>query len=300
MIVTPSGAELLVLDDIVIKVHHPRTDPLALRARVRFSAGGGCAAYLLAPSTAEVTCAPDGRLVTCWPRVDVLDPGADPDPDTAERIWAVAARLLAGLHRADVSRLGGAAARLPDHGGPARLDRALARLRRLDTGGATRTGSIRVVTAAAQRVLDDLARASTGSGVRAARGDGAAPRRLAHGDWHLGQLGRLTQPDAADPCDGWRLLDVDDLGVGDTAWDLGRPAGFWAAGLLDDDVWSTFVERYRSAGGPALPHGDPWPVLDLPARAAVVVAAVRELARSDPHSDDTAAALVQACARMSQ
>jgi hypothetical protein len=315
MVVTPSGAELLVLEDVVIKVHHPRTDPQALRTRVRLSAGRACAAYLLAPSTPHVTRAPDGRLVTRWPRVEVLDPDADPYPDAAERIWAVAAQLLAGLHRVDVSRLGSGTARLPDHGGPARLDRALSRLRRLDPGGGTRMASIRVVTAAAQRLLEDLDRAATGSSVGAARGDGAAYRRLGHGDWHLGQLGRLRQPDPADPCDGWRLLDVDDVGGGDPAWDLGRPAGFWAAGLLDDDVWSTFVESYRSAGGPALPHGDPWPALDLPARAAVVVAAVRELTRcapqredarsddphsDDPHSDDTAAALVQACARMSQ
>jgi hypothetical protein len=316
MVVTPSGAELLMLDDVVIKVHHPRTDPQALRARVQLSAGRACAAYLLAPTTPQVTCAPDGRLVTRWPRVDVPDPDVHHDPDAAELVWAVAARLLAGLHRVDVSsRLGAAAARLPEHGGLARLDRAMARLRRLDPGGASRTASILVVTAAAQRVLDDLARATTGSGVGAARGEGPARPRLGHGDWHLGQLGRLRQPDAADPCDGWRLLDVDDLGVGDPAWDLGRPAGFWAAGLLDDDVWSTFVESYRSAGGPALPPGDPWPALDLPARAAVVVAAVRELTRcaphredarsgaphsADPHSADTAVALVQACARMSQ
>lgn len=309
MTVTPSGAELLVLDDVVIKVHHPRTDPQDLRARVRLSAERPCAAYLLAPSTPHVSRSPDGRLVTRWPRVEVLCSDADPDPHAAQRIWAVAARLLAGLHRVDVSHLGGIGARLPDHGGPARLDRALARLRRLDTA-TPRMGSIRVVTAAAQRVLDDLARIPTGSGGGAARGDGAAYRRLAHGDWHLGQLGRLRQPDPADRCDGWRLLDVDDLGVGDPAWDLGRPAGFWAAGLLDDDMWSTFLESYRAAGGPALPHGDPWPALDIPARAAVVVAAVRELTRCEahrddapsdhPHSDDTADALVRACARMSQ
>jgi hypothetical protein len=41
---------------------------------------------------------------------------------------------------------------------------------------------------------------------------------------------------------GWRLgalvlIDVDDLGVGDPAADLARPAGFWAAGLLPDGDW---------------------------------------------------------------
>jgi predicted trehalose synthase len=43
---------------------------------------------------------------------------------------------------------------------------------------------------------------------------------LVHGDWHLGQLGRRGEH--------WVLIDVDDLGVGDPAWDLARPAGFWA------------------------------------------------------------------------
>ena len=47
---------------------------------------------------------------------------------------------------------------------------------------------------------------------------------LVHGDWHLGQLARVDAE--------WRLLDIDDVGLGDPAWDLGRPAGFWAAGLL--------------------------------------------------------------------
>jgi hypothetical protein len=309
-VTTPGGAQLLVLDDLVVKVHHPRTDPRTLRTRVQLSAGRACAAYLLAPWTTQVQRVPDGRLVSCWPRVDVLAPDADDEGPGDRQIWEVAARLLAGLHRLDPSALGADPAHIPDQGGPARLGRALARLRRLETGDATRTEAIRVVTASAQRVLDDLAGAAARADGLAGRADGPAHRALVHGDWHLGQLGRLAQPAAADPYAGWRLLDVDDLGVGDPAWDLGRPAGFWAAGLLDDALWSVFLETYRCAGGPALPQGDPWPALDLPARAAVVVAAVRELTRCAPHSDDapreelhsddTAAALVRACARMSQ
>ncbi|MBI4940428.1 MAG: aminoglycoside phosphotransferase family protein, partial [Actinobacteria bacterium] len=118
---------------------------------------------------------------------------------------------------------------------------------------------------------------------------------LVHGDWHLGQLGR-------DAAGRWLLLDLDDLGVGDQAWDLGRPAGFWAAGLLDDASWTTFLAAYRAAGGPAVPSdGDPWPRLDLPARAEVVVAAARAVHRAHHGAeewDDTAEALLVACARM--
>src|SRR4029453_4074271 len=86
------------------------------------------------------------------------------------------------------------------------------------------------------------------------------PTTLVHGDWHLGQLGRRDGP--------WVLIDVDDLGVGDPAWDLARPAGFWAAGLIPDDDWTTFLDAYRGAGGPAVPAGDPWQGLAAFARAA--------------------------------
>jgi hypothetical protein len=99
---------------------------------------------------------------------------------------------------------------------------------------------------------------------RAASAD--RPTTLVHGDWHL-----------------------DDLGVGDPAWDLARPAGFWAAGLIPDDDWATLLDAYREAGGPAVPRGDPWPVLEPFARAAVVQAAAR-----DPDDE----LLHAACARM--
>jgi aminoglycoside phosphotransferase (APT) family kinase protein len=116
------------------------------------------------------------------------------------------------------------------------------------------------------------------------------PATLVHGDWHLGQLGHLPGSDA------WLLIDVDDLGVGDPAWDLGRPAGFWAAGLIPDDDWATFLAGYRNAGGPAVPHDDPWPVLEPFARAAVVHAAAAGIAHGD--ADETQDVLMAACERM--
>lgn len=113
----------------------------------------------------------------------------------------------------------------------------------------------------------------------------AGPKTPVHGDWHLGQIGYR---------DGrWLLIDVDDLGVGNPAWDLARPAGFWAAGLLPDADWSTFLGAYRDAGGPAVPAADPWPVLDPFARAAVIVAAAHGV------DDEAGALLLDACARMS-
>jgi hypothetical protein len=85
--------------------------------------------------------------------------------------------------------------------------------------------------------------------------------------------------------------------------------GSGAAGLLSTDDWEGFLAAYRAAGGPGVPvTGDPWPALDLPARAAVVIAATRAVGAvgavgarrsgADTHSDHTAEALLDACRKM--
>ncbi|MGL5809074.1 MAG: phosphotransferase, partial [Nocardioides sp.] len=153
------------------------------------------------------------------------------------------------------------------------------RVRRALRGLSGQAGS-HPIQRAGEGVLDDYA---------------ARPRtdrvRLIHGDWHLGQLGRLGAE--------WRLIDVDDLGLGDPATDLARPAAWWAAGLLDDSAWSCFLNAYRDSGGPGIPRaGDPWQALDLPARAATVVAASGALSRPGTETEDIVAALVEACAGM--
>ena len=97
----------------------------------------------------------------------------------------------------------------------------------------------------------------------------------------------------------WRLIDIDDLGIGDPAWDLARPAGFWAAGLLDHSSWFALLTAYQDAEGPAVSTADPWRTLDLPARAAVLVAACREVSRRQRAADDSPLpALLEACAQM--
>jgi aminoglycoside phosphotransferase (APT) family kinase protein len=172
--------------------------------------------------------------------------------DPAHLPWVDAGRLLARLHLESTDGFA-----LP-HGGPARLARALSRLGHGPDADLIRRAAGRLPVAPADR-----------------------PVTLVHGDFHLGQLGRA---------DGvYVLIDVDDLGVGDPAADLARPAGFWAAGLVPDTDWRAFVNGYRETGGPALPAGDPWPVLEPFARAAVVAAAAS-------HPDDEM--LVAACARM--
>lgn len=281
-----SGALLAVCGDVVVKVHPAGTDVAALAARLRVAAAPDLDGVLAAPLHAEPVPVPaavlggtpdgspangsgTGLVATLWPRLDVLD------TEVADPPWAPAARTLSHLHRTAVP----SGAALPAHGAPARLRRALDRV-------ALVAADRRAVTVlrAGRRTERDLA--------------AALPEpvgTLVHGDWHLGQLGR-------DAGGRWLLLDLDDLGPGDQAWDLGRPAGFWAAGLLDDASWTAFLSAYRAAGGPAVPpDGDPWPRLDLPARAEVVVAAARAVHRTHLGAevwDDTAEALLTACARM--
>ncbi|MGW4206941.1 phosphotransferase family protein [Lentzea sp. NPDC004789] len=92
-------------------------------------------------------------------------------------------------------------------------------------------------------------------------------KALIHGDWHLGQLVHRG---------AWRLIDVDDLGVGDPVWDLARPAALFAAGVLPGDLWARFLDTYRETGGVALTTSE-WDVLNIPAQAYVVQMAARAL-----------------------
>jgi hypothetical protein len=259
---TPSGADIAVVQDVVVKLHHSRTDVGELRARLGAVRTAALAGLFVQPLTAARQ-APGGRWATAWPRVEVLA------EDASEIPWASAGRLLASLHRAAVPP------GLPPHGGPARVERALERVSDLDHPTAPGLADL------GTRLLQDVRSTATRQADRAA----ATLHTAVHGDWHLGQL--------ATSGPRLRLLDVDDLGVGDPAWDLARPAGFWAAGLLDDTAWRTFLDAYRHARGPAVPAtGDPWPRLDLPARCAVFVATVRAVSIQAAHSDDPAGSLL--------
>ncbi|MFE9858328.1 aminoglycoside phosphotransferase family protein [Streptomyces sp. NPDC005780] len=284
---------------VVAKAHAAGTDTAALSARLGLAAGPGLAGVLLAPL--PVRSAEDragqggaspyltelhGRPVTLWPYGEPVDPG---DPDEAP--WEATAVLLARLHRAGI-RTGRSTPgepswppAVPAMRGPAKAALAVARMR------AARPGEqVAAPVLAAWRGLPPWA-----------RDEAPAPEHrahlLCHGDLHLGQLVRHPAPRGP-----WLLIDVDDAGPGDPAWDLARPAAWYAAGLLPPEVWFRFLDAYRAAGGPAVrADGDPWPELDVAARALTVQTAALALAKSAAEHrapDEVEQVMIDACARI--
>ncbi|MEV8568816.1 aminoglycoside phosphotransferase family protein [Streptomyces sp. NPDC051322] len=270
----PDGA-VVRHGNAVAKAHAPDAEPAALAVRVAVAAHHALAGILLPPLACPT---PGGsRPVTAWPYGTPVDPAA---PDAAP--WEEAAVLLARLHTVAPGALPGP---LPPMRGPAKAARALARMR-----AALPAPNTAEPVLAAWRNLPGWARDE--SPVPLSRSG-----RLCHGDLHLGQLVRHPAPDGP-----WLLIDIDDLGVGDPAWDLARPAAWYAAGLLSPDVWTRFLAAYRGAGGPAVrPTGDPWPELDVPARALTVQTAALALAKSaaaDRPLDDAEQIMLDSCSRI--
>lgn len=255
--------------DTVAKAHAAGTDPAELSLRLTVAANlPDTLLAPLGPTPADL----HGRLVTLWPYGSPVDPE---NPDAAP--WEAAATLLARLHRTP------APDGLPPMRGPAKAARAIARLHAAGPHPAT------APVLRAWAALPAWARAEAPMP--------PAERTLCHGDLHLGQLVRHPAPSGP-----WLLIDVDDLGVGTPAWDLARPAAWYACGLLPPEEWLRFLTAYQRAGGPAVPaDGDPWPALDVAARALTVQTAALAIAKSVAAGqplDEVQQAVIDACDRM--
>lgn len=257
---------------VVLKAHAPGGGAGELPARVAVATRPALADVLLPPLPAlpHLPSALDGRPLTAWPYGTPVDPD-----DPAAAPWEAAARLLALLHRTPPPP------GLPAMRAPLKAAHAVERMRRAAPGHPAAATVLR-----AWRTLPEPGRA----------GD-RAPGGLCHGDFHLGQLVRAPH---------WRLIDVDDLGLGDPAWDLARPAAWFAAGLLAPEVWTRFLGMYEAAGGPATGRagggaGDPWARLDLPARALTVQTAALALAKSAAEGrplDEVEHVMIDTCERI--
>ncbi|MFG2557222.1 phosphotransferase family protein [Streptomyces sp. NPDC048581] len=301
----PCGATVTLADrpdatvvrhaDTVAKAHAPDLTPTDLAPRLTTATHlPGTLLPPLTPTPVDL----HGRLVTFWPYGTPVDPE---DPDAAP--WEAAATLLARLHRTP------APAPLPPMRGPVKAALAISRLRAVanaaPTTGMEPTTAPKPTTGINPTNTPDPATPTT-SILRAwntlpawARAEAPQPdtTTLCHGDLHLGQLVRHPAPDGP-----WLLIDVDDLGVGVPAWDLGRPAAWYACGLLSPEEWNRFLTAYRAAGGPAVPaDGDPWPALDVPARALTVQTAARAVTKALTEGrplDEVEQSLVDACDRI--
>lgn len=255
--IAPEHSQVFICAGVIVKLHHTQTNRQRLTRRLHCIGGPDMDRLWIQPLIYRPFDAPGGRLATIWPRVSVLAT-IDRPP------WAAVGELLARLHRLPVVD------DPPRLGGHSRLARTISYLKTYQT-------DLDWLITLGEQLTEQL----------------AEPRRItqAHGDFHLGQLGHTPLRRS------WKLLDVDDFGVGDPAWDLSRPAGFWAVGLLSDEDWTELLDSYRAAGGPAVPaNGDPWPDLEPTARAAVLIAAVQQM--KSMHRDDTTQALLNACRRM--
>jgi hypothetical protein len=75
---TRSGADVVLAGDVVVRLHHPRTDAVGLSERLAWITREPSQALWVQPLEAGVLAAPDGRVATVWPRVDVLTDRARP------------------------------------------------------------------------------------------------------------------------------------------------------------------------------------------------------------------------------
>lgn len=238
---------LLRAGDFVLKVHSDDTCPQTLSQRLQLIGQATWSEIFLQPSVKTIRTLNGGRVVTVWPLGRALHLGDEDLP------WVESARLLAALHRLPLHE-GSRTSAAPRSRALLRWHKAVDELKGVDSGARDQDWLVIHEAAATLDLKVSEERAL----------------QWVHGDWHLGQLVDIGSEESP----AWRLIDIEDMGVGEAIWDLARPAAFYAAGLLPREDWESFLEAYRIAEGPALPRtGDVWCELEKPARALIVQSA---------------------------
>jgi len=261
---------VLRLGNIVVKAHPPETDLTDLNARLAAIKHKTFQDLFLQPLQQSVVNISD-CFVTIWPA------GSAPIADNPESIdWESSAKLLGALHAVPFAGIF-AEFLFPKTRWLSRLFRTHSSLLALKNRPEKR------IVLTAFTTLPNIDSKVWSS-----------PRRcFIHGDWHPGQVVSIQ----GSP----RLIDIDDIGIGDPSWDLARPAAWRLSGLLSDAAWKAFLESYREASGSAIEERDPWKRLELPARAAVIQAAETALIyaeRDGRQLEDYELALIDTCSRI--
>ena len=255
-----------VVDDIALLKHAAGVRAEDAAARLLAASTDPVRTVFATPLSATPMRAPDGRLLSLEPRLDLAQ---DANPIPWREIGGLVGRLQAIPHTDVVP--------LPEHGGRAAVIAALTRADAFHPGGST-------------DILRELGRTLLRTWPPIGR------KTLVHGHLMLSTVGRIPRTPH------WLFRDARTLGIGDASWDLGRPAGLWAASLLDDQSWTAFADGYAQAGGRIDLAGDPLVSLDHPARCAVFMATVREVAACGeyPHIEltENAEILLAACVRI--
>lgn len=102
---------------------------------------------------------------------------------------------------------------------------------------------------------------------------------LVHGDWHPGQVVRSSNQ--------LKLIDCDDVGLGNPMWDLARVAGWSLAGVISHEVWTSFFNHYAAARQLTNQQIETvWQNLELPARAATILSAATGVIHAEKEQRD--------------